>query len=123
MARTMVMVLCVAVLAGMSGCSFARVQSYYVYQDARGLPPTDPNAVKILPEFPADGSFIEVGEIVMDVPRTTAVLEGFKIRAAEMGGDAVVISARQEKQGRRYLLAPITKTAKVIKYGSAAEPQ
>jgi hypothetical protein len=83
-----------------AGCASVSVQKYY--KDVT-YPATNPASIVVFPEKPAGKAFIEIGEITVTGANDWSQIERiFRIRAAEMGAEAVYVFSKQEET-RQYV--------------------
>ena len=83
-----------------AGCASVSVQKYY--KDVT-YPATNPSTVVIFPQKPVIGIFTEIGEITVTGAGDWSQIERiFRIKAAEMGADAVYVFSKQEET-REYI--------------------
>ena len=73
------------------GCVSMSIKSVNLYRDDFKLKPTDPKAIKVFHRPLQDKEFIEIGEVTVENAQWDIVEKAFKLKAAELGGDAVYI--------------------------------
>jgi hypothetical protein len=72
-----------------AGCVTAKTARYNL---EISYPATDPAGIEVFQKKPAQGNFIEIGEVTVDgASNWDQVNRIFKIRAAELGGNAVYV--------------------------------
>jgi hypothetical protein len=88
------------VLLFAAGCASVSVQRFY--KDVK-LPSTSPETIVVFPDKPLGKTFSELGEITVTGANTWSQVEKiFRIKAGEMGADAVYVLSKQEET-RQYL--------------------
>jgi len=100
----------------LSGCTFAAIKSVDVYKKDLRFSPTNPNKVQVFLMAPTDRQFDEIGQVVIDNPRGNLQELAFKVKAAEMGGDAVYIKYQSFNSRRLNVFTGLTATGVVIKF-------
>lgn len=98
----------------LSGCVTMSITSVNLYRDDLDFPSKNPKDIKVFQKLPPGKEFIEIGEVTAESAQWGVIEKAFKIKAAELGGDAAYVV---RESGNFVAGITIQKvTAVVIKY-------